>query len=143
MGHRSPDLFPSCTCRLCRGDDSQAVQERTAAEACDEKTAAAGADRELRLIQSQADVRDPPAASLPSTADRLARMIRHEPRCQKPNRSSTQTDLSPGRMPMALTPARGSEVLKERPERPFPFPPFREALSPPLPFPVHLPCVSW
>ena len=71
MGHRSPDLFPSCTCRLCRGDDSQAVLERTAAATCDEKTAAAWAARELRPIQSQADVLDPPAAFLPSAADLL------------------------------------------------------------------------
>lgn len=52
----------------------QAVLERTAAAegvaaTCDEKTAAAWAARELRLIQSQADILDPPAAFLPSTAD--------------------------------------------------------------------------
>ena len=66
----------SCTCRLCRGDDSQAVLERTAAAegvaaTCDEKTAAAWAARELRLIQSQADILDPPAAFLPSAVDLL------------------------------------------------------------------------
>ena len=54
----------------------QAVLERTAAAegvaaTCDEKTAAAWAARELRLIQSQADILDPPAAFLPSAVDLL------------------------------------------------------------------------
>ena len=54
----------------------QAVLERTAAAegvaaTCDEKTAAAWAARELRLIQSQAGILDPPAAFLPSAVDLL------------------------------------------------------------------------